>query len=59
MTFIEFVLILAVIGWLLGSTTRRPHGLRLGAARPPPHHARLIRIGLGRRRRSSRRGLRL
>lgn len=58
MTFIEFVLILAVIGWLVGSVSRRLPGLRLGANRPPPRHARLIRIGLGRRRRS-RRGLRL
>lgn len=58
MTFIEGILILVAVGWLLGSIDGRPTGLRLGANSPPPRHARLVRIGL-RRRRRSRRGLRL
>ena len=58
MTLFEGILILMAVGWLLNSINGPHKGFRLGADRPPPRHARLVRIGLGRRRRS-RRGLRL
>ncbi len=58
MTFIEGILILVAVGWLLCSLDGKRRGLHLGVDRQPPRYAQLVRIGLGRRRRS-RRELRL
>lgn len=56
MTLFEGILFLMAVGWLLNSINGPHKGFRLGADRPPPRHARLVRLG---RRRRSRRGLRL